>query len=142
VVTGTAPPATSTAVTVTVTPDTTRPAFSYAICDATDPTLIKVFLSEPLRNDYPAGNTIEDPFGWLIETIPSSGPGDSAALVGPYTNGTTVILVYLMAPRDPNLGYKITTQQDRYDTAVTPNFMPAGTAVTANCIETEILPFT
>src|SRR5439155_1168816 len=54
IVTGAAnPPATSTAVTVTVTADTTAPRFTYAVCDSADLSLIKVFLSEPVQNPNP-----------------------------------------------------------------------------------------
>jgi len=131
---GIAPPVTSDAVNVTVAPDLTRPAFVFALPTA-NPDEIVVALSEPLANDGAHSDEVTDELNWIVT---DSNGNQVGTLNAAYTAGTTN--VYLTTtPRDPELGYRITTSVALHDTALAENELPEGSFVLVNNIQTELV---
>ena len=135
VVTGsTAPAVTSVTVQVTVTPDTTAPAFRFALCPSA--TTVTIFLTEPVLPTY-AGNTIDDNFAWEIEKV--SGPGANVGVSTiTYAGGTTITLE-LVGPLDPATTYRAALANAFPDLAVTPNLLPAPSYAALYCFTNEML---
>jgi len=129
------PPATSSKATVLVHADTNPPVFLYATCDAADPQLITLFLSEPVVDD----ENLRDPLNWTI--IDEVGGVNNLNVLGViYTPGTTAITFTNYSPHDPNLSYRITmTGTPLVDRAIAQNAMPPGSSILINCIETELV---
>jgi len=137
VVTGTVgSPVTSAGAHVTVTRDTTAPKFLYALADETDLTLIKVFLSEPLDPNNSTPGVVQDTFTWNID---STALGAESPASIDYTNGATVILLHLDAPRDTTSAYQVVNVVDLFDRASSPNKLAANTTIVVNCFEQEIV---
>lgn len=135
VVTGsTAPAVTSDTVQVTVTADTTAPAFRFALCPS--PTTVTILLTEPVLPTY-AGNTIDDNFAWEIEKV--SGPGANVGVSTiTYAGGTTITLE-LVGPLDPATTYRAVLDNAFPDLAVTPNLLPAPSYAALYCFTNEML---
>jgi hypothetical protein len=136
VVTGAlAPPATSSKAKVLVHADTNPPVFLYATCDATDPHVVTLFLSEPVDN---SDGRVTETFNWAITDVP--GGGDLAVTAIEYIPGSTTITFTNFLPRDPNLTYQITESgQPLFDRSVAQNTMPDPSSILINCIETELI---
>ena len=135
VVTGsTAPAATSSAVQVTVTPDTTAPAFRYATCPSS--TTVTILLTEPVLPMH-AGNDIADNFSWEIERV--SGPGANVGVSTITYGGGTTITLELVGPLDPATSYRAVLLNAFPDLAVTPNLLPAPSYAALYCITNELL---
>jgi hypothetical protein len=124
---------TSRVATLSFIPDTTPPAILSARCGA-NADEINIVLSEPLELDNGAGFSLDDPFGWTIETV--AGPGaDPGVLSVSYTAGDTII--HLTAPSgslDYSLNtYRVVLQEFMIDTAAAHNVLPAGSSVAIKC---------
>jgi len=128
-----APPVTSTPATVTVTADTTPPAFVYAQCGATAEDII-IRLTEPLELDNGQGSLVTDQFSWAIQKVsgPGADPGQPATVM--YTAGaTTILMTAPLGSIDPASTYQVLLVADMVDRALVPNKLPADTSVAIEC---------
>lgn len=133
-----APPVTSQAAVVSVSTDVTPPQLLFALPTANIDEIV-VALSEPLANEGTRANEVTDPLNWSIES--EDGTAGLGTLNILYTPGSTNIYI-TTTPRNPAIGYRITTVVPQHDTALAENEMPAGSAVGINSVESELVAMT
>jgi len=144
IVSGTAgAPVTSDAAVVTVTADTTPPAFSYAICGtnlAGSETMLLV-MSEPLND---SNGAVTDSSNWEIKTTDNSsslGAPSAITYLDDGVNRTIVFSLNPLLPRDPAKGYKVilTAIGSLDDTAKSANVLNGTASVGAFCFTNQLL---
>lgn len=144
IVTGsTAPPATSDPAVVTVTPDTTPPAFSYGLCGPLDGQMSAI-MTEPLNN---SGGAVDDNTNWEIKTVDESsslGEPSGVSYTDDGNNTTIVFTLNPMFPRDPTQAYKIVLKPGVIleDAAKTPNTLTGPASINVLCFTNELLAMT